>query len=162
MKASSLVGLSLSLVAVSGVFAQAQAQATPRQLVNVLNFEVPQTGAVKVGGCASPAVKICTPHDIAVVSTDPARPLPLIQNDTEYEITSFTYQLLSNNPIPAVWSKDSSSNLFKKIEITNNGKTITFSGGRLKIGQYVRAIRIGGDKDISYVISFQGKKKVRK
>jgi hypothetical protein len=160
MKASYLIGLSLSLVVGSSVLAQAQT--APRQLVNILNFEVPKSGEVTVGGCAFPAVNICAPNDIALVNTDPARPLPLIKNDTEYEITSFTYQLLNNNPIPAVWSKTSSSNLFKKIEITNNGKTITFSGGRLKIGKYVRAIRLGGDKDISYIISFQGKKKVGK
>jgi hypothetical protein len=160
MKASYLIGLSLSLVVGSSVCAQAQT--APRQLVNILNFEVPKPGEVTVGGCGFPAVQICTPNDIAAVSTDPARPLPLIQNDTEYEITSFTYQLLNNNPIPAVWSKNATSNLFKKIAITNNGKTITFSDGRLKIGQHVRAVRIGGDKDISYIISFQGKKKVRK
>jgi hypothetical protein len=158
MRASSLIGLSLSLVVGSSVCAQAQT--APRQLVNILNFEVPKSGEVTVGGCGFPAVNICTPNDIASVNTDPARPLPLIQNDTEYEITSFTYQLLNNNPIPAVWSKTSSSNLFKKVEITNNGKTITFSGGRLKIGKHVRAIRLGGDKDISYIISFQGKRKV--
>jgi hypothetical protein len=162
MKASYLFGLSLSLVVGSNVFVQAQAQTAPRQLVNILNFDVPKPGEVTVGGCALPAVNICTPNDIASVNTDPARPLPLIQNDTEYEITSFTYQLLSNNPIPAVWSKNSSSNFFKKVEITNNGRTITFSGARLKIGQYVRAIRRGGDKDISYIISFKGTKKVKK
>jgi hypothetical protein len=160
MKASYLVGLSLSLVV--GSSGLAQAQTAPRQLVNILDFAVPQPGEVTVGGCAFPAVNICTPNDIALVSTDPARPLPLIQNDTEYEITSFTYQLLNNNRIPAVWSKTSSSNLFKKVEITNSGRTITFSGGRLKVGKYVRAIRLGGDKDISYIISFQGKKKVGK
>jgi hypothetical protein len=160
MKASYLVGLSLSLVV--GSSGLAQAQTAPRQLVNILDSAVPKPGEVTVGGCAFPAVNICTPNDIALVSTDPARPLPLIKNDTEYEITSFTYQLLNNNPIPAVWSKTSSSNLFKKVEITNNGRTITFSGGRLKVGKYVRAIRLGGDKDISYIISFQGKKKVGK
>jgi hypothetical protein len=161
MKASYLVGLSLSLVVGSSVFGQAQAQTAPRQLVNILNFDVPKSGEVTVGGCGFPAVNICTPNDIASVNTDPASPLPLIQNDTEYEITSFTYQLLNNNRIPAVWSKTSSSNLFKKVEITNNGRTITFSGGRLKVGKYVRAIRLGGDKDISYIISFKGIRKVR-
>jgi hypothetical protein len=160
MKASYLIGLSLSLVV--GSSGLAQAQTAPRQLVNILDSAVPQPGEAKVGGCAFPAVNICTPNDIALVSTDPARPLPLIQNDTEYEITSFTYQLLNNNRIPAVWSKTSSSNLFKKVEITNSGRTITFSGGRLKVGKYVRAIRLGGDKDISYIISFQGKKKAGK
>jgi hypothetical protein len=164
MKASYLLGLSLSLVVSSSVFAQAQAQTqtAPRQLVNILDLEVPKPEEPTVGGCAFQGVQICTPKDIAVVNTDPDRPLPLIQNDTEYEITSFTYQLLNNNRFPAVWSKTSRSNLFKKIEITNNGRTITFSGGRLPIGKYVRATRLGGDKDISYIISFQGKKKVRK
>jgi hypothetical protein len=159
MKASYLLGLSLSLVVGSSLFAQAQA--TPRQLVNILDL-VPKSQEPSVGGCAFEGVQICTPKDIAAVNTDPNRPLPLIQNDTEYEITSFTYQLLNNNRFPAVWSKSSKSNLFKKIEITNSGRTITFSGGRLPIGKYVRATRLGGDKDISYIISFQGKKKVRK
>jgi hypothetical protein len=157
MKASYLLGLSLSLVLGNGLFAQAQAQTAPREVVNILDFvPVPIPGEVTVGGCGLPAVNICTPNDIASVNTGST--LPLIQNDTEYEITSFTYQLLSNNPIPAVWSKNSSSNFFKKVEITNNGRTITFSGARLKVGQYVRATRLNGASNISYIISFKGKK----
>jgi hypothetical protein len=154
MKIVSLMSLMTGLWLLSGITA---AQATPRQITNILDFAVPKPGEVTVGGCAFPAIKICTPQDSAIVNTDPARPLPLIQNDTKFDITGFTYKLKADNPIDAVWNPSSSSNLFKKVTISDNGKTIAYSDGNLKIGEYVKAIRQGGDKSIAYTVSFSGK-----
>ncbi|NJM46107.1 MAG: hypothetical protein HC860_07940 [Alkalinema sp. RU_4_3] len=153
-KRSTLVALTL----VGAIALPAQATA-PREITNILDFAVPLPGEAKVGGCAFPAVAICSPSDVAKVNTDPNRPLPLIENDTDYDITGFTYQLRADNPIDAVWGPNYSSNLFKKIELSSDRKTLTFSDGLLKQGEFVKATRLGGDAQIAYNVSFQGVKR---
>lgn len=135
------------------------AQATPREITNILDFAVPKAGEAKVGGCAFAPVALCSPANVAKVNTDPNRPLPLIENDTAFDITGFTYQLRDDNPIDAVWGTNYSSNLFKKIELSSDRKTLVFSDGLLKPGESVKAIRLGGDAQIAYNVSFQGVKR---
>jgi hypothetical protein len=150
--------LFLALI-VSGTMALPAQATSPREITNILDFAVPLPGQAKVGGCAFPAVAICSPSDVAKVNTDPNRPLPLIENDTDYDITGFTYQLRADNPIDAVWGSNYSSNLFKKIELSSDRKTLIFSDGLLKQGEFVKATRLGGDAQIAYNVSFQGVKR---
>jgi hypothetical protein len=149
----------VALTLITGSFTLPAEATPPREITNILDFAVPLPGQAKVGGCAFPAVAICSPSDAAKVNTDPNRPLPLIGNDTDYDITGFTYQLRDDNPIDAVWSSNYSSNLFKTIELSSDRKTLVFSNGLLKQGEFVKATRLGGDAQIAYNVSFQGVKR---
>ena len=97
-----------------------------------LDSYIPKTGDTVLGTCSQ--VGLCSPSQTLLLSTSMFPFLSI--NDSPFNVT--TLKLTLDPTQDAIWS-NGISNIYNNFQISPNGKTLTFSGGVIPVGEFLFA-----------------------
>lgn len=115
-----------------------------------LDSYAPEQTDIVLGSCSQ--ITVCFPDD-SIPSNTSLFPL-VVTNDSSFNVTSIT--LTINPDEDAIWS-NGVSDLYNNVQISSDGKSLTFSGGTIAVGAIFRAIAsTSSESPVGFSISFQG------